>query len=221
MGTIYVIDGDFIDKLAKLDKLELLRIENNKLIVTDKVYEELKEGARRGSPSTKRVIDWLDKNQNEPWLEYKAPTPSPVLTKGHGERSIVDLINERQAIDPSIHYTALSDNSSDVKKITEALDDTSRANVRLLREFTNDLAARNIITPDEYTRLEIKMVNSKVMEKGEEVYKKVFSEPRPEVYSLIPDSPNYGATEIEIVRRKGLTTKGKPNTMLPILKLAT
>ena len=68
MGTIYVIDGDFIDKLAKLDKLELLRIENNKLIVTDKVYEELKEGARRGSPSTKRVIDWLDKNQNEPWL---------------------------------------------------------------------------------------------------------------------------------------------------------
>lgn len=199
----YVIDGDFLDKLAQVNKLELLRSENNKIIITDKVYAELMQAVRSGVPSATKAIVWLDKNQNEPWLEYKAPTPSPLLDRGHGERSIVDLINERQAIDPSIRYTALTDNIKDAKKITEALDDPSRASVRMVREYTNDLAARNIISADDYTRLEIDMVNSKA-----------FSVPRVETYTIIPDTPNYGSTEIEIVRRKGINVGGKADTEL-------
>lgn len=119
MSNTFVVDGDFLDKLAQHDQLELLRLENNKIIITDKVYAELRRAAAdKVESSAAKVVNWLKTNQNEPWLELNAPTPSPELKKGHGERSIVDLINERQATDPSIRYTALTDNSNDVKKLT-------------------------------------------------------------------------------------------------------
>ena len=204
MSNTFVVDGDFLDKLAQHDQLELLRLENNKIIITDKVYAELRRAAAdKVESSAAKVVNWLKTNQNEPWLELNAPTPSPELKKGHGERSIVDLINERQATDPSIRYTALTDNSNDVKKLTGMLNDPSRANISMVREYTNDLAARNIISADDYTSLEVKMLNGGG-----------FSTPRVEAYTIIPDTPNYGATEIEIVRRRGMNVNGKPDTAL-------
>ena len=207
MNSTVVIDNDFIDKLAQVDQLDLLRLEGKKIIITDKVYEELSEGARLGYPSAVKARDWLDANRSQPWLELAVPTkplaPELARTLGGGEGSIVSYINEQKTLTSDANYTALTDNIKDAKKITEALDDHSRANVRMVREYTNDLAARNIISPDDYTRLEIEMVNSKA-----------FSVPRVETYTIIPDTPNYAATEIEIIRRKGITVGGKPDTEL-------
>ena len=218
MSNTLVVDNDFINKLALVDQLELLRVEGNKIVITDLVYEELRKGAGKGSEAAIKAREWLNNNRNESWLKIDVPTKplSPELAKtlGGGEGSIVSYINEQKILTPDANHTALTDNIKDAKKITEALDDPSRANVRMVREYTNDLAARNIITPDEYTRLEIEMVNSKVVEKGQEVYRQVFSTPRAEAYTIIPDTPNYGATEIEIVRRKGLNVNGKPDIAL-------
>jgi predicted nucleic acid-binding protein len=44
MSKTYVVDNDFLDKLAKIDGLDLLRRESNKIVVTDKVYAELSRG---------------------------------------------------------------------------------------------------------------------------------------------------------------------------------
>ena len=208
MSEAYVVvDNDFIDKLARVDQLELLRLDTNKIIITDKVYAELEDAAVRRVPAAVKAMNWLESNRGQPWLELEAPTKplSPELAKtlGGGEGSIVSYINEQKALDPIVRYTALTDNIKDAKKITEALDDPSRASVRMVREYTNDLASRSIISADEYTRLEINMVNSKA-----------FSVPRVETYTIIPDTPNYGSTEIEIVRRKGITVGGKPDTEL-------
>ena len=145
MNDILVVDNDFIDKVAKSEQLELLRLEGKKIVITDRVYAELEDGVLREKPSAMKAMEWLDKNRHEPWLELEVPT-KPLPTKiaaeiGGGEGSIVSYINEQKALNPSNTYTALTDNSNDVKKITKALDDPSRANVRVLREFTNDLAA--------------------------------------------------------------------------------
>ena len=202
-----VVDNDFIDKLAKIDQLELLRLENAKIIITDKVLKEIDDGVTKGSPSATKAYEWLTNNQNKPWLEIDVPTkplpPELAKTLGGGEGSIVSYINEQKTLTPDASYTALTDNIKDAKKITEAINDPSRANVRMVREYTNDLASRSIISADEYTRLEIDMVN-----------RKAFSVPRVETYTIIPDTPNYGSTEIEIVRRKGINVGGKPDTEL-------
>ena len=50
MNNILVIDNDFIDKLAKSDTLDLLRSEGNKIIITDKVYAELRQGVENNIP---------------------------------------------------------------------------------------------------------------------------------------------------------------------------
>ena len=39
MSNTFVVDGDFLDKLAQHDQLELLRLENNKIIITDKIID--------------------------------------------------------------------------------------------------------------------------------------------------------------------------------------
>ena len=207
MSDTVIVDNDFIDKLAQVDQLDLLKLEGKKTVITDKVYAELERGVEKNSLSAVKAMDWLDANRSQPWLELEVPTKplSPELAKtlGGGEGSIVSYINEQKTLTPEANYTALTDNTKDVKKITEALDDPSRANIRMVREYTNDLASRSIISADEYTRLEIDMVNSKA-----------FSVPRVETYTIIPDTPNYGSTEIEIVRRKGITVGGKPDTEL-------
>ena len=58
MNDILVVDNDFIDKVAKSEQLELLRLEGKKIVITDgpmlklitvgnstiKNYDELKKG---------------------------------------------------------------------------------------------------------------------------------------------------------------------------------
>lgn len=194
MSDTVIVDNDFIDKLAQVDQLDLLKLEGKKTVITDKVYAELERGVEKNSLSAVKAMDWLDANRSQPWLELEVPTKplSPELAKtlGGGEGSIVSYINEQKTLTPEANYTALTDNTKDVKKITEALDDPSRANIRMVREYTNDLASRSIISADEYTRLEIDMVNSKA-----------FSVPRVETYTIIPDTPNYGSTEISQVQK--------------------
>jgi predicted nucleic acid-binding protein len=41
MDNIHVVDNHLLDKLAKIDRLELLRREGYEIVVTDKVYQEL------------------------------------------------------------------------------------------------------------------------------------------------------------------------------------
>lgn len=137
MNNAYVVDNDFLDKLAKIERLDLLRLEGNKIIVTDNVYEELRKGARKGAESAIKARDWLDSHRNEPWLELEAPTQTPsgkINGMGMGERSIINLVNERKALDPSVNYTILSDNKNDLNKITAALNDPS-TELRYVKEF--------------------------------------------------------------------------------------
>ncbi|MGL4768476.1 MAG: hypothetical protein ACRCV6_10435, partial [Formosimonas sp.] len=184
MSDIYVVDNDFIDKLAKVDQLDLLRIEGKSIVVTDKVYEEIEKGALdKGVPSAIKARDWLIANRNEPWLEVRATTQTQA-GKGMGERSIVDLINERKAIDPSVNYTILTDNKKDLNKISNLLNEPQKTPIFMVREFANDLAHKNVLSVAEYNALEQKTLDAKG-----------FSEPRPQ-FSSPPPAPVLSQTNL-------------------------
>ena len=125
--------------------MELLRLEDNKIIITDKVYAELLDGAADGKSPAIIAREWLKTNRNEPWLEVNVPTkplnPELAAKIGGGEGSIVSYINEQKTLNPSNTYTALTDNSKDIRQITGMLNEPATINVRMVREYTNDLAA--------------------------------------------------------------------------------
>ena len=103
MSDTVIVDNDFIDKLAQVDQLDLLKLEGKKTVITDKVYAELERGVEKNSLSAVKAMDWLDANRSQPWLELEVPTKplSPELAKtlGGGEGSIVSYINEQKALD--------------------------------------------------------------------------------------------------------------------------
>ena len=83
MSNTLVVDNVFINKLALVDQLELLRVEGNKIVITDLVYEELRKGAGKGSEAAIKAREWLNNNRNEPWLQIDVPTKplSPELAQ--------------------------------------------------------------------------------------------------------------------------------------------
>jgi predicted nucleic acid-binding protein len=90
MTKILVVDNDFLDKLAKIDRLNLLRMKENRVVVTDKVYEELRDGADKPDPAEMKAIGL----ENRP--DWKAEYASP-------ERTAQLNAQDLQIIDKNLH----------------------------------------------------------------------------------------------------------------------